>query len=94
MIVRILGEGQWVLDEKAVVELNGVDDAVEKAVQAGSQDELTAALHALHDQVRQAGTVVPDEDLKDSDLILPSTDSTLAEVQALLEEAEDGLIPG
>ena len=94
MIVRILGEGQWVLDDEAVAALNGVDDAVEKAVQASNQDDLTAALHALHDQVRQAGTVVPDDDLLDSDLILPSTDSSLAEVKALLEEAEDGLIPG
>jgi hypothetical protein len=48
----------------------------------------------LLDRIRTAGTPVPDEELEDSDLILPAGDSTLEEVQQLLSESEEGLIPG
>jgi hypothetical protein len=48
----------------------------------------------LLDRIRTAGTRVPDEELADSDLILPAADSTLEEVEQLLSESEEGLIPG
>jgi hypothetical protein len=94
MIVRILNEGQWHLSDEAVRGLNTFDDAVEQAVAARDQDQLTRALHMLLDRIRTTGTRVPDEELADSDLILPAADSTLDEVQQLLSESEEGLIPG
>jgi len=94
MIVRILNEGQWLVEDHLVDELNGLDDAVEKAVAAGDQDQLASALSSLLDKVRSAGTRVPDADLHDSNLILPASDSTLDDVRALLSESEEGLIPG
>ena len=94
MIVRILNEGQWQLSDEAMRGLNSLDDAVEEAVASGDQDQLTKALHALLDRIRTTGTRVPDEELEDSDLILPDADSTLEEVQQLLSESEEGLIPG
>ena len=94
MIVRILNEGQWRLTDDAVRGLNSFDDAVEQAVAAADQDQLTRALHTLLDRIRSAGTRVPDEELEDSDLILPAADSTLDEVRQLLSESEEGLIPG
>jgi hypothetical protein len=94
MIVRILNEGQWRLTDEAVRGLNSFDDAVEQAVASGNQDQLTRALHSLLDRIRTTGTPVPDEELEDSDLILPDADSTLEDVQQLLSESEEGLIPG
>jgi hypothetical protein len=94
MIVRILNEGQWRLTDDAVHGLNSFDDAVEQAVTAADQDQLTTALHTLLDRIRTTGTRVPDEELEDSDLILPAADSTLEEVRQLLSESEEGLIPG
>lgn len=94
MIVRILNEGQWRLTDDAVRGLNSFDDAVEQAVTANDQGQLTTALHTLLDRIRTTGTRVPDEELKDSDLILPAEDSTLEEVRQLLSESEEGLIPG
>jgi len=94
MIVRILNEGQWRLTDDAVQGLNSFDDAVEQAVTAADQDQLTSALHTLLDRIRSTGTRVPDEELEDSDLILPAADSTLDEVRQLLSESEEGLIPG
>ena len=94
MIVRILNEGQWRLTDDAVQGLNSFDDAVEQAVTAADQDQLTTALHTLLDRIRTTGTRIPDEELEDSDLILPAADSTLDEVRQLLSESEEGLIPG
>src|SRR5215217_3081051 len=53
MIVRILNEGQWHLTDEAVQGLNTVDDAVEQAVTAGDQDQLTKALSTLLDRIRR-----------------------------------------
>ena len=93
MIVRILTEGQWELSEDAVRSLNPLDDEVEKAVRTGDQSELADALHALLEQVRSSGRPVPDDELVDSDLILPGADATLEEVQELLSGSEEGLVP-
>ena len=93
MIVRILGEGQWEVDAEALAELNTLDDAVEAAVAAGDAARLQSTLSALLDEVRSAGTELPDADLHDSDLILPASDATLAEVRELLRGSDEGLVP-
>ena len=93
MIVRILNEGQWQLSDEAMRGLSTLDDAVEEAVSTGNEDELTEALHSLLEQVRSSGTPVPDDELLDSDLILPAADATLEEVQELLSGSDEGLVP-
>ena len=95
MIVRILNEGQYVIEEDALLGLNELDAAVEAAVDADDQDALSKALSDLFDHVRAAGQLVPDDILADSDLILPVIDSTLDEVRALIEEdpSVEGFIP-
>jgi hypothetical protein len=94
MIVRILGEGQWEVPDDAMSGLNALDDQVEQAVAQQDEAKLTLALAELLDEVRSLGTAVPDDQLADSDLILPDVDSSLAEVQSLLSESSEGLIPG
>jgi hypothetical protein len=93
MIIRILNEGQWRVDEGAITDLNRLDDAVEEAVSTDDEAELTSALHALLQEVRTLGTAVPDDELADSDLILPSADSTPEEIRELLSSSDEGLIP-
>lgn len=93
MIVRILSEGQWELSDDEVRGLNPLDDAVEAAVTAGDQGQLAEALHSLLERVRATGTAVADDALVDSDLILPDADATLDEVQELLSESSEGLVP-
>ena len=92
MIVRILGEGQYDVDNDALEALNGLDSQVEAAVEAGDQDAFATALAALLDGVRSAGVPRDAESLDASDLILPMADATLAEVRDML--SGDGLIPG
>jgi len=93
MIVRILNEGQWQLPEGALSDLNRLDDAVEEAVSTDDEAELASALHALLDEVRTKGTRVPDDELSDSELILPGADSTLDDIRELLSTSDEGLVP-
>jgi hypothetical protein len=92
MIVRILGEGQLEVADDQLDGLNELDSAVEAAVESGDTETFASALAALLDGVRRAGTPLPDEELRDSDLILPPSDATIDEVRRLL--SDDGLIPG
>jgi hypothetical protein len=92
MIVRILGEGQFSVDEAATAELNKLDTQLEAAVERNDETAFTAALHGLLDQVRALGAPLPADALEPSDLILPSPDSSMDEIRKLL--TDDGLIPG
>ncbi len=92
MIVRILGEGQLEVADEQLEALNELDAAVEAAVEADDTPAFLAALTALLEGVRQAGSPLAEDSLEDSDLILPPSDATIEEVRDLL--SDDGLIPG
>ena len=92
MIVRILGEGQFDLSDEAVSALNELDAKVESAIEAGDEAAFEHALAMLLDGVRTAGVPHDAETLDPSDLILPMSDASLAEVKDML--SDDGLIPG
>ncbi len=91
MINRILGEGQWDVDETHLEALNRLDGAVEEAINAGDEAAFTQGLAALLHAVRTEGTRLEDDSLEDSDLILPPSDATMEEVRALL--GDEGLVP-
>jgi hypothetical protein len=78
--------------DDAVDELNELDTRVENAVESRDVEVFAAALAALLDGVRAAGTPHDEEALDASDLILPQADATLDEVRDLL--SGDGLVPG
>ncbi|CAM3623172.1 PspA-associated protein PspAA [Nocardioides zeicaulis] len=92
MIVRIMGEGQYDLDDHALDALNGLDNQIETAIEAGDEAMFRTALQGLLAAVRSSGTHHDPESLDESDLILPPPDATLDEVRGLL--GDDGLIPG
>lgn len=92
MIVRILGEGQYDLDDHALDALNGLDSQLEQAVESGDDAMFRTALQGLLSAVRASGTHHAPDTLDESDLILPPPDATIDEVRELL--GDDGLIPG
>jgi PspA-Associated protein len=92
MIVRILGEGQFEVDESATEELNALDATLERAVDAGDEAAFRPALAALIGRVRSLGSPLAADTIKPSDLILPNSDADVAGVRDLL--TDDGLIPG
>lgn len=92
MIARILGEGQYVLDDAAVDKLNELDAALDAACKGGDEETFKTSLTALLDGVRSLGKPLPVDEIAESDLMLPGADATIAEVTELL--GDDGLIPG
>lgn len=92
MIIRILGEGQFRVADDQLDQLNEADRAVSAAIEADDEQQLAAALEGLQQVVRNSGEPLADDELVDSDLIVPSADASLDEVRGMLDE--DGLIPG
>jgi hypothetical protein len=92
VIVRIMGEGQFSVDDSLTAELNVLDDDLDAAVQREDEDAFHAALSALLDRVRTVGKPLPADALQSSDVIVPRADATMDEVKDLL--TGDGLIPG
>ncbi|HSF26275.1 MAG TPA: hypothetical protein VLC50_02030 [Actinomycetes bacterium] len=92
MIVRIMGEGQYDVPGDALDDLNGLDSALEQALQTEQEAGFRAALVALLERVRAVGVRLPDESLEPSDAILPDGDASIEDVRELL--GEEGLIPG
>jgi len=92
MIVRIMGEGQFVIPEGALTALNELDSELERAILAEDEPSFKAILTKLLAQVRSAGAPAAPDDLHASQLILPGADATLADVSEML--TSEGLIPG
>ncbi|HLT19425.1 MAG TPA: hypothetical protein VKZ96_08220 [Thermomicrobiales bacterium] len=92
MIVRIIGEGQYRLDDALIEDLNALDERLQEYLEAGDEAHFSALLHQMAQHVRHRGTPLADDELVQSDAILPPGDATLDEVLALL--GDEGLIPG
>lgn len=95
MIVRILGEGQYRLDDAELDILNALDDDVEAAAEAGDEEWLTRALERLLAEVRSQGVLLDDDLLIDSDLILPDVDADVEQIREWIgrNDEHSGLIP-
>lgn len=91
MIVRLMGEGQYRLDDRLREQLNELDNQTVEAVEAGDRDRLQSLLGQLHQTVRDGGEPLDPSDLSASDLIIPPDDLTLDEARQIFHG--DGLIP-
>jgi len=89
VIVRILGEGQFRVNDDAAIELNRMDADLEAVVERGDDAALTAKLNGLLTHVRDHGEAVPPDSLEPSELILPHEGSSMDEVRKLL--TDDGI---
>ncbi|HEY8866624.1 MAG TPA: hypothetical protein VIM22_06800 [Solirubrobacteraceae bacterium] len=92
MIVRIATEDQYELDDSHKDRLNELDNAVVAAVESGDEEQFHARLGALIALIREQGTVIGDDDLRESEVIVPPADVTLEE--AAEDFTGEGLIPG
>jgi hypothetical protein len=91
VIVRLMGEGQYRVDDSARERLNELDDQAMAALEASDETELDKRLEEMFALVRAEGEPLPDEDLSASDVIIPPSDLTLEETRELI--SDDGLIP-
>jgi hypothetical protein len=91
VIVRLMGEGQFRMDDDAHGELDRLDNAAVAALEAGDEAAFRARLTELAQAVRTRGTPLPDADLHPSDVIVPPDDLSLEEARELF--SGEGLIP-
>ena len=91
MIVRVMGEAQYRVDDRLAGRLNELDTEAEAALERGDEDGLRRLLEQLAQTVREEGERLDDADLSASDAIVPPSDLSLVEARELF--SEEGLIP-
>ncbi len=87
MIVRIMADNQYRIEDEQTGEITRLDDELLAAMDANNQTQFHSALLRLIEHVEQNGQVVPDDELVPSDLMIPAPDMTLAEAHAVLQKA-------
>ncbi len=91
MIVRLMGEGQYRVDDSCLERLNALDDEATAAIDANDEAALEQHLAAIWASVRNEGTPLADDDLSPSDALVPPFDLSLEEARRLL--SDEGFIP-
>jgi hypothetical protein len=91
MIVRLMGEGQYRVDDGLLTQLDGLDDQCVAALEREDEAELDRNLDAMWRLVQAQGARLADDELAASDVIIPPSDLTLEETRMLF--AEHGLVP-
>jgi PspAA-like protein len=91
VIVRLMGEGQYRVDESLQERLNELDDRAGAALEANDEIALDRALDEMFALVRREGEKLPDDDLSTSDTVIPPSDTTLEEARQLM--SQEGYIP-
>ena len=91
MIVRVSGEGQFELPDEDAERLNELDNRAVSAVESGDETGFQELWSQMLELVQSDGKPLPDDELVESDVILPPRDITFQEAQN--EFTGEGLIP-
>ena len=91
MIVRLMGEAQYRVEDGLTGELNELDSEAAAAVESEDEDRLHELLERMAALVRDRGERLDDAELASSDLMIPPTDLSLDEARDLF--TGEGLIP-
>ncbi len=91
MIVRIATDAQYRLPDEDAARLNELDNQVVAAVEGGDEETFARLFADMLDLVRRDGERLDDEELVESDVILPPADTSFAE--AAHDFTGEGLIP-
>jgi hypothetical protein len=91
VIVRLMGEGQFQVDDGVRAQLDELDDKAQAAADADDEPELDRVLDEMWQLVQSGGERLADDDLSASDVVVPPSDLTLEETKRLF--SDEGLIP-
>jgi hypothetical protein len=91
MIVRIATEGQYRLADGVVARVNTLDNEAVAAVEAGDEARFVELFGQLISLIRAEGSPLPEDELHESDVIVPPPDTSFDEARH--EFSGDGLIP-
>jgi hypothetical protein len=91
VIVRIATEDQYRLPDADAERLNELDNEAVRAVDADDEDRFHAVFEEMLQLVRNDGHLLGDDELEESDVIIPPPDLTFEEARH--EFTGEGLIP-
>jgi hypothetical protein len=91
VIVRIAGEGQFQLPDEDAERLNELDNRAVAAAEQGDETGFRELWSQMLELVTSDGNALADDELIESDVILPPRDISFAEAQG--EFTGEGLIP-
>jgi hypothetical protein len=91
VIVRISGEGQFKLPDDNAERLNELDNRVVSAVEQGDETGFRELWSQMLELVAHEGNKLADDELVESDVIMPPRDVTFDEARR--DFSGDGLIP-
>jgi hypothetical protein len=91
MIVRVATEGQYELGDDDARALNELDSKAVERCEADDEQAFRSTFGRMLELVRSHGRRVPDEELVESDVILPPPDVSFEEAKAGF--SGEGLIP-
>ena len=88
MIVRILTEDQYELDDAHLPAITKLDNELEEAASQSDEPRFSTLLNQLLQFIRAQGKVVPYEQLVTSQLLIPPPDMRMEEARKYFEENE------
>jgi hypothetical protein len=91
VIVRVLGERQYEVPEDLIAKLNELDNAAVAAVEGDDESGFHDLFRQMLEMVENGGSPLPDEELVESQVIIPPRDISFEEAKA--EFTGEGLIP-
>jgi len=92
MIVRIIGEGQYRLDDGLIDDLNVLDAELQIDLDSGDAAHFTDVLRRMAALIHGRGEPLADQEFLRSDAVVPPPDASVEEIRQLL--GDEGLIPG
>lgn len=92
-IVRIMGQGQFMIDNKILKKLNQIDNSIVQLVSNDRTDntEFKKRLSELTDIVEKNSKQLDPKEIVQSDIIVPSTDLSIEEAKRLFQG--EGVVP-
>jgi hypothetical protein len=91
VIVRVAGDGQYRIPDGDQSKLNELDNAAVEAVEAGDESAFQEIWGQMLALVEADGNELADDELVESDIILPPRDISIEEARS--EFTGEGLIP-
>ncbi|MBA3977978.1 MAG: hypothetical protein H0X50_07295 [Nitrosopumilus sp.] len=90
IVVRILGYGQYIVDDNVMHEINTVDNKIVKLLESGENDDSVRAeferhLKVLNIIVEEKGNAIESKEILQSDVVIPGQDITLEEARKLFK---------
>jgi hypothetical protein len=91
MVIRISSEGQYRLASSYLDRINEIDNQIVEAIAQGDRDAFAKLFNELLALVRSHGERVLDDELVESQVVLPPPDTTFDEAAELF--VAEGLVP-